>query len=55
MPIERFMAILDGAPRALWGLQAAEAAKNAVKACVGRRGWNRLRTPFLRLRYTLEA
>jgi len=55
LPVERFAAIVAGEPRALWGLQAVEAAKNAVKACVGRRGWNRLRTPFLRLRYTLEA
>jgi peptidoglycan/xylan/chitin deacetylase (PgdA/CDA1 family) len=55
MPVERFMAILNGEPRALWAPQAIEAAKNAVKACIGRRGWNRLRSPLLRLRYTLEA
>jgi len=55
MPVERFLAIVAGEPLSLWGLQAVEAAKNAVKRCIGRRGWNRLRTPFLRLRYTLEA
>jgi peptidoglycan/xylan/chitin deacetylase (PgdA/CDA1 family) len=55
LSVERFVAIVDGAPRALWSIQAVEAAKNAVKACVGRRGWNRIRTPFLRLRYTMEV
>ena len=55
MPIEQFAAIVAGAPRSLWGMQAVETAKNAVKACVGRRGWNRLRAPFLKLRYSLEA
>jgi peptidoglycan/xylan/chitin deacetylase (PgdA/CDA1 family) len=55
LPVEQFVSIVEGKPRSLWGPQAADAAKNAVKACVGRRGWNRLRTPLLRLRYTLEA
>jgi peptidoglycan/xylan/chitin deacetylase (PgdA/CDA1 family) len=55
MPVERFGAIVEAAPRSLWGIQAVEAAKGMVKACLGRRGWNRLRTPLLRLRYTLEA
>ena len=55
LPVERFAAIVDGAPRSLWGIQAVEAAKGVVKLCLGRRGWNRLRTPFLRLRYTPEA
>ena len=54
MPVERFLAIAAGEPRALLGLRALDATKNAVKACLGRRGWNRLRTPFLRLRYALE-
>jgi peptidoglycan/xylan/chitin deacetylase (PgdA/CDA1 family) len=55
MPVERFAAIVDGAPRSLWSMQAVEAAKGVVKVCLGRRGWNRLRTPFLRLRYTMEV
>ena len=49
MSLEDFAAVVDGAPRALWRLQATEAAKNVVKACVGRRGWNRLRGPLLRM------
>lgn len=55
MPVERFVAIADGQPRSLWGLQAMDVVKNVVKACLGRRGWNRIRTPFLRLRYGLET
>ena len=55
MPVERFLAIVDGRPRVLWRPQATEAAKDVVKACIGRHGWNRLRTPLLRLRYALEA
>jgi len=55
MPVERFVAIVEGRPRVLWRPQATEAAKNVVKACVGRHGWNRLRIPLLRLRYALEA
>jgi len=54
MPIEDFAAIANGEPRALWRLQAIEAAKNTVKACVGRRGWNLLRAPLLRFRYSQE-
>jgi len=53
--VERFVAIVEGAPRSLWGIQVVEAAKGLVKRCLGRRGWNWLRTPFLRLRYTTEA
>jgi peptidoglycan/xylan/chitin deacetylase (PgdA/CDA1 family) len=49
-PIETVAAITTGEPRALWRMQAVEAAKNAVKRCVGRRGWARLRAPILALR-----
>lgn len=52
MPIEEFAAIVNAEPRALWTLQAIDAAKNAAKACLGRRGWNVLRTPLMRLRYS---
>ena len=55
MPVERFVAIVEGRPRALWGLQAFDGVKNVAKACLGRRGWNWLRSPLLRLRYALEA
>jgi len=55
MPIERFAAILNGEPRALWRLQMEQAAKDAVKACLGRRGWAALRTPLLRLLYARET
>jgi peptidoglycan/xylan/chitin deacetylase (PgdA/CDA1 family) len=51
MPIDVFAAIANAEGRALWWLQAVEAAKNTVKACVGRGGWARLRAPLLRLRY----
>jgi peptidoglycan/xylan/chitin deacetylase (PgdA/CDA1 family) len=54
MPIEEFVAILNAEPRALWTLQALDVAKNAAKACLGRRGWNRLRTPLMRFRYSEE-
>jgi peptidoglycan/xylan/chitin deacetylase (PgdA/CDA1 family) len=52
LPLEEFVAILNGEPRALWMLQAVDAAKNAAKVCLGRRGWNRLRAPLLRSRYS---
>ena len=55
MPVERFIAIVEGRPRVLWRPQATDAAKNVVKACVGRHGWNRLRAPLLRIRYALEG
>ena len=51
MPIEHFAAILNAEPRALWRVQMIQAAKDAVKACIGRRGWAVLRAPLLRLRY----
>jgi len=54
MPIETFAAIVEAEPRALWRLQMIEAAKNTVKACVGRRGWAALRRPLIRLRYLQE-
>jgi peptidoglycan/xylan/chitin deacetylase (PgdA/CDA1 family) len=51
MPVDEFAAIVNAERRALWRLQLVDGAKAAVKACVGRRGWNRLREPLLRLRY----
>jgi peptidoglycan/xylan/chitin deacetylase (PgdA/CDA1 family) len=51
LEVEDFLAILNAERRALWRLQVIEAAKNAAKAFLGRRGWNRLRTPLLRLRW----
>lgn len=51
MPIEVFAAIVNAERRALWTLQTVELAKNAVKACIGRGGWARLRAPLLRLKY----
>jgi len=51
LEVEDFLAILNAERRALWRLQVIEAAKNAAKALLGRRGWNRLRTPLLRLRW----
>jgi peptidoglycan/xylan/chitin deacetylase (PgdA/CDA1 family) len=51
MPIDAFAAIANAERRALWMPQAIEVAKNAVKACIGRGGWARLRSPLLRLRY----
>jgi hypothetical protein len=55
MPVEQFAAIVNAEARALWPLQTIEAAKDVVKACLGRRGWARLRAPLLRLRYPEEA
>jgi hypothetical protein len=55
MPIEDFAAILNAEPLALWRLQTMQAAKDAVKACLGRRGWAALRTPLLRLLYARET
>lgn len=55
MPLELFAAIANAEPRALWGLQTVEVAKNAVKACLGRGGWARLRAPLLRMRYASEG
>ena len=55
MAIEEFAAIANAERRSLWRLQAMETAKRAVKACVGRRGWRRLREPLLRLRYPEAA
>ena len=55
MPLEDFAAILNAEPRALWPLQMTQAAKDAAKACLGRRGWAALRTPLLRMRYARET
>jgi peptidoglycan/xylan/chitin deacetylase (PgdA/CDA1 family) len=51
MAVEEFAAIVDAQRGALWRLQTVEAAKNAAKACLGRRGWNRVRAPLLELFY----
>jgi peptidoglycan/xylan/chitin deacetylase (PgdA/CDA1 family) len=48
--LDDFAAIVNGEPRALWRMQAVEAAKNAAKACLGREGWQRLRAPLLALK-----
>jgi peptidoglycan/xylan/chitin deacetylase (PgdA/CDA1 family) len=48
--LEDFATIANAEPRALWRLQAIEAAKNAAKACLGVHGWQRLRTPLLALK-----
>ncbi len=53
MTADDFAAIATGASRALWGLQAVEAAKNAAKACLGHGGWQRLRARLLTLRERL--
>ncbi len=50
MLVEEFVAIVNAEPRALWRMQAVEAAKNAAKACLGVGGWQRLRAPLLALR-----
>jgi hypothetical protein len=55
MAVELFAAIATAERRALWGLQGVELAKNAVKACLGRGGWARLRAPLLRLRYAQQG
>jgi peptidoglycan/xylan/chitin deacetylase (PgdA/CDA1 family) len=48
--VEEFASILNGERRALWRMQAVEAAKNAAKACLGQNGWQRLRAPLLAFR-----
>jgi len=53
MEPEDFGAIAAGSPRALWGLQAVEVAKNAAKACLGHGGWQRVRAPLLAWRERL--
>ena len=45
-----FAAIAGARRRALWHVQAIDAAKNGVKRCVGTEGWQRLRRPLLALR-----
>jgi peptidoglycan/xylan/chitin deacetylase (PgdA/CDA1 family) len=47
MPVEEFSAIVNTEPRALWRMQAVEAAKNAAKACLGVHGWQRVRSRLL--------
>jgi len=51
MLVEEFAAIVEAERGALWRLRTVEVAKYAAKACLGRRGWNRLRTPLLGLLY----
>lgn len=53
MEPDDFTSIAAAEPRALWGLLAVEAAKNAAKACLGHGGWQRLRAPLLALRERL--
>lgn len=53
MVVEEFAAIVNAEPRALWRMQAVEAAKNAAKAWLGTDGWQRLRAPLLALRERL--
>jgi peptidoglycan/xylan/chitin deacetylase (PgdA/CDA1 family) len=50
MLVDEFAAIVNAEPRALWRMQAIEAAKNAAKAWLGAEGWQRLRAPLLALR-----
>jgi peptidoglycan/xylan/chitin deacetylase (PgdA/CDA1 family) len=50
MLVEEFASIVNAERRAIWRLQAVEAAKNAAKACLGTSGWQRLRAPLLALR-----
>jgi ligand-binding sensor domain-containing protein len=50
MLVDEFASVLNAERRALWRLQAIEAAKNAAKACFGQGGWQRLRAPLLALR-----
>jgi len=50
MLVEDFGSIVKTEPRALWRMQAVEAAKNAAKACLGKDGWQRLRAPILALK-----
>jgi peptidoglycan/xylan/chitin deacetylase (PgdA/CDA1 family) len=50
LAVDDFMAIAGAHPRSLWRLQMTEHAKGLAKACLGPRGWGRLRTPLLALR-----
>jgi peptidoglycan/xylan/chitin deacetylase (PgdA/CDA1 family) len=50
MTVEAFTAVLEATPRALWRLQAIEAAKNAAKSVLGVHGWQWVRAPLLTLR-----
>lgn len=50
MACKDFAAIAGAERGALWRLQAIDSAKNVVKACLGAKGWQRLRTPLLALR-----
>ena len=47
---EEFVTLVNTERRALWRMQALEAAKNAAKACLGVGGWQRLRAPLLALK-----
>ena len=51
MPIEDFAAIVNSEAHALWRPQMIDAAKNVMKACLGRRAWNFVRAPLLKIRY----
>ena len=54
MSIRDFAAIANAEPRALWRMQTIAAVKGAVKTCVGRRAWRRLRVPLIRAAYSQE-
>ena len=47
---DEFLTLVNAERRALWRMQTVEAAKNAVKACLGAGGWQRLRAPLLSLK-----
>jgi hypothetical protein len=55
MPAEEFGAIAGAVPRAIWRLQAIDAAKSVAKRCLGLDGWQRLRAPLLAFRYRHEG
>jgi hypothetical protein len=50
MDPEEFGDIVRASPRALWRLQAIEAAKSAAKACLGSERWQDVRASLLALR-----
>lgn len=54
MALEDFAAMVDAARGALWRERTLDVAKNAAKACLGRRGWQRLRAPLLGLLHRAE-
>lgn len=51
MTAEEFAAIVQGARRALWPLQAVDLVKAAAKTCLGADAWQRVRAPLLAHRH----